>query len=62
MVVKQKLAVRVVDLLLQADSVDDFDEAIKTIVFGHVVPVIRRMVEDGKKIDADHFLFVGRPY
>ncbi len=52
MVAKQKLADQVVDLLLHAESVDEFDEAVKAIVFGHVVPVIRRMVEDRSRIDS----------
>jgi len=62
MVGSQRLAGKVIDVLLSADSVDDFDDAVKVIVFGHVVPVIRRMVEDRKMIeDEKPFFYVGRP-
>lgn len=46
----QKLSDKVMAVLLTAESVEDFDNAIKVLVFDHGIRIIRRMVEDKEKL------------
>ncbi len=48
--VNQHLFDKVAEILLTAESVEDFDNTIKILVFDHGVPILRRMVEDKEKL------------
>lgn len=47
--VNQKYVSKVMDLLLSADTVEDFDQVIKILVLEHGVPILRNMIEVREK-------------
>ena len=48
--VDQSLVDKIISDLLTAESVMDFDNVIKVLVFDHGIRIIRRMVEDKEKL------------